>query len=65
MMTSKRRSPQGMQSDKPVAVRFTADEKAELVELCHQEDRTQSSMVRIIYQHGLAAFKASRSTRTR
>lgn len=49
-----------MQSDKPVAVRFTEDEKAELLELSRQEDRTMSSMVRIIYLIGLEQFKASR-----
>ncbi|MBN3005601.1 hypothetical protein JW897_17855 [Chromobacterium alkanivorans] len=49
-----------MQSDKPVAVRFTPEEKAELQELSQREDRTMSSMVRIIYLIGLAHFKASR-----
>lgn len=60
MTKPKRRSPDGLQSDKPVAVRFTEDEKAELEELSRQEDRTKSSMVRIIYLMGLEQFKANR-----
>ncbi|SUX30173.1 hypothetical protein [Chromobacterium vaccinii] len=55
-----RRSPAGLQSDKPVAVRFTEDEKAELLELSRKEYRTMSSMVRIIYLLGLEQFKDSR-----
>ncbi|TCP13790.1 hypothetical protein EV683_10535 [Crenobacter luteus] len=49
-----------MQSDKPVAVRFSPEEKDELVELCQREDRTQGSMVRIIYLIGLMHYKAAR-----
>lgn len=63
--TPKRRAPQGMESDKPVAVRLSPEEKAELAELSRQEDRSKSSMMRIIYLRGLEVFKAERSTGTR
>lgn len=60
MTTPKRYAPRGMQSDKPVAVRFRMEEKAELQALSQHEDRTMASMVRLIYLIGLAQFKASR-----
>lgn len=63
--TPKRRAPQGMESDKPVAVRLSPEEKAELAELSRQEGRFKSSMMRIIYLRGLEVFKAERSTGTR
>ncbi|WP_337881748.1 hypothetical protein [Chromobacterium haemolyticum] len=49
-----------MQSDKPVAVRFTPAEKQELIAIAQRESRTQGSMTRVIYLLGLEQFKASR-----
>ncbi len=60
MTTPKRRAPTGMQSDKPVAVRFTPAEKQELIAIAQRESRTQGSMTRVIYLLGLEQFKASR-----
>ncbi|WP_145964116.1 hypothetical protein [Chromobacterium phragmitis] len=65
MTTPKRRAPQGMQSDKPVPVRFSTEEKEELAEIADLENRSNASMVRIIYLMGLPHFKAARGLKSR
>jgi len=58
MPTAKRRAPQGMQSDKPVAVRFKPEEKQQLTELAERDGRTQGGFVRAVYLLGLEQYKA-------
>lgn len=54
-----------MQSDKPVPVRFSTEEKEELAEIADLENRSNASMVRIIYLMGLPHFKAARGLKSR
>ncbi|MCG9100477.1 hypothetical protein [Laribacter hongkongensis] len=51
-----------MQSDKPVAVRFSPEEKDELIRLAQRDNRTQSSMARHIYLIGLRIYKTTATT---
>ncbi|ASJ24334.1 hypothetical protein [Laribacter hongkongensis] len=62
MNAPRKRAPRGMQSDKPVAVRFSPEEKEELIKLAQRDNRTQSSMARHIYLIGLRIYKTTATT---
>ena len=59
MTTPRSRAPNGVMSDKPVAMRLTADEKAGLGDMAQQQNRSKSSLARLIYLRGLQAMKAA------
>lgn len=59
MTTPRSRAPNGVMSDKPVAMRLKATEKADLVTMAEQQNRSESSLARLIYLRGLEAMKAA------
>lgn len=53
-------SPRGLQSDKPVAVRYFAEERAELAKEAKADGRSLSSYVRIASKVGMEVLKKQR-----
>lgn len=60
MSTSKRRAPEGVETDLPVPVRFMPEERTEVIRLAEQDGRTRGSFVRMVYLLGLAEWKQQR-----
>ncbi|UBM11714.1 hypothetical protein [Cupriavidus metallidurans] len=60
--TPRTRSPRGVLSDKPVCVRLLPAERQKLERLAMKENRSVSSLARLILLEGLAVYE-SRSTR--
>lgn len=59
MTTPRSRAPNGVMSDKPVGMRLKATEKADLATMAEQQNRSESSLARLIYLRGLEAMKAA------
>ncbi|EER0851836.1 TPA: hypothetical protein ACQ8V2_003753 [Escherichia coli] len=53
------RAPRGVMSNKPVAMRLLPAEIAELEALALDQNRSMSSMARIIFLNGITLFRQS------
>ncbi len=53
------RAPRGVMSNKPVAMRLLPAEIAELEALAMDQNRSMSSMARIIFLNGITFFRQS------
>ena len=53
------RAPRGVMSNKPVAMRLLPAEIAELEALALDQNRSKSSMARIIFLNGITFFRQS------
>ena len=53
------RAPRGVMSNKPVAMRLLPTEIAELEALALDQNRSMSSMARIIFLNGITLFRQS------
>ncbi|CAD5724774.1 Uncharacterised protein [Escherichia coli] len=53
------RAPRGVMSNKPVAMRLLPAEIAELEALALEQNRSMSSMARIIFLNGITLFRQS------
>ncbi|RZA20542.1 MAG: hypothetical protein EOP10_17995 [Proteobacteria bacterium] len=62
--TVKQRSPNGVNSTKPIPTRFKDDENAVIDEIAAQEQRSRASVVRLAALRGLAEYKKDRSALT-
>lgn len=54
-------APRGLQTEKPVAVRYFADERAELAQEAAADGRSLSSYVRIASKIGMEVLKKQRA----
>ena len=52
-----RRSPQGVLSSKPVYMRLMPDERRTLEELSASQNRSTSSVARLVYLQGIDRYK--------
>ncbi|GAA0832610.1 hypothetical protein [Cupriavidus pauculus] len=59
--TPRTRSPRGVLSDKPVCVRLLPAERKKLEQLAVKENRSVSSLARLVLLEGLAVYESRSS----